>query len=115
MSDHAIVYDLQYPGNGTLECAAAPDAPCRAVWDCDCESIYDYHVHEDQPHHYSTWDDEQVRGHHIGYFNPGACTIREWHENSDEDVAGTVRVQVDPSWEGDFYTFRAVTAEVVEP
>lgn len=115
MSDHVITYDLQYPGNGEMDCHAAPDAPCHAVWDCDCESIHDFHVIDGQPHHYSTYDDGySVRGHHVGKFENGACTIREWHENSDEDVAGTVRVDVNPVWEGDFFAFHAVAAEVVK-
>ena len=117
MSDHAINYDLQYPGNGEMECLAAPDAPCRAVWGCACESIYDYHVADGVPHHFSTYlgDDVQVRGHHVGRFDPDHCTIRDWHENSEEDVIGTVRVAVDPSWEPDYYVFEAVSAEVYKP
>ena len=113
MSDHSIVYDLQYPGNGELECHASSDAPCRAVWDCDCESIYGFHVVDGAPHHFSTYDDvAAVRGHHVGRFDPGHCTIRDWHENSEEDVTGTVRVAVDPSWEDDCYAFESVSAEL---
>lgn len=112
MSDHSIVYDLQHPGNGELECRAAPDAPCKAVWSCDCESTYGYHVHEGRPHHYSTWDNGDLRGHHIGHFDPDHCGLRDWHENSDEDVSGAVRVAVDPQWHGDFYTFEATSAEL---
>ena len=116
MSEHTINYDLQHPGNGEMECLAAPDAPCRAVWDCDCESVYDFHVVDGQPHHYSRDDDGlTVRGHHVGHFDPDHCTIRDWHENSEEDVTGTVRVAVNPSGEHDYYVFEAVSAEVYKP
>lgn len=119
MSDHSIVYDLQYPGNGTLECHAAPDAVCRAVWNCDCETIHDFHVVDGQPHHFSTWEsfweDDQVRGHHVGKFDPDECHLRVWHEESEESVTGTVRVTVEPEWHGDYYTFKAVTAELANP
>lgn len=117
MSDHTITYDLQHPGNGEMECLATPDAPCRAVWDCGCESIYGYHVAEGVPHHFSTYDGDevQVRGHHVGRFDPDHCNIRDWHENSEEDVTGTVRVAVDPSWEHDYYVFEAVSAELANP
>lgn len=117
MNDHAITYDLQHPGNGELECSAAPNAPCRAVWDCECESIHDFHIVDGQPHHYNTYDGDDLwdtRFHHVGKFDDGACNLRDWHENSEEDVTGTVRVQIDPSWEGDCYVFEAVSAEVVD-
>ena len=117
MSDHIITYDLIDPRSGAMDCLAPADAPCHAVWDCGCETIYDYHVRNGEPHHYSTYDgdDMQVRGHHVGHFDADECSIRDWHENSDEDVTGTVAVKVNPVWHGDFYELEAISAEVTKP
>lgn len=113
MSDHSIVYDLQRPANGTLECHAAPDAMCHAVFDCDCEGWHDFHVVNGVPHHYSTYDDGYtVRTHCAGRFDPGECHLREWHENSDEDVTGEVRVSVKADWCTDYVVFHATAAEL---
>lgn len=112
MSDHSIVYDLQYPGNGTLECHAAPDAPCRAVWDCGCEFFHDYHVVDGKPHHSTDYDGIGAAGHHVGHFDPDECSLIPWHEGSDEDVSGTVRVAVEPEWQMDYVEFKAVSAEL---
>ncbi|MCG7309719.1 MULTISPECIES: hypothetical protein [Brachybacterium] len=115
MSTHTITYDLTSPGNGEMTCHAPADAPCHAVWDCDCESIYNYHVAFGVPHHYNTYDDGYtVRAHHVGRFDPSECAITVWHENSDEDVRGTVVVTVEPVWQGDYFEFRAGSARVDE-
>lgn len=115
MSMHTITYDLFYPGNGTMTCHAPVGAPCRAVWDCDCESTYGYHVKDGKPHHYSTYDDGiSVRGHHVGRFDPDECNLCDWHGSSEGDVIGAVVVDVEPQWEGDYYTFRATAARLPE-
>ena len=114
MADHVIVYDLQHPGNGELECHAAPDAMCHAVFDCDCEGYYGYHVVDGKPHHHSSYDGIEASGHHVGHFDPDLCNLRDWHENSDEDVFGAVRVAVEPDWQEDYVEFTAVAAELVE-
>ena len=116
MSDHTITYDLRHPGNGTLRCHAAPYAACRAVFDCECERFYGYHVVDGVPHHYDTYEDGYtVRAHHVGRFDPDECALIPWHENSDEDVSGTVCVTVDPDWHEDCVEFHAVSAEVYKP
>ena len=115
MSDHTINYDLRYPGNGELECHAAPDAMCRAVFDCECEGYYGYHVVDGKPHHHSSYDGIEASGHHVGHFDPDLCHLRDWHENSDEDVTGTIRVTVEPDWHVDYVEFEAVSAEVYKP
>lgn len=116
MSDHTITYDLQYPGNGTLECHAAPDAVCRAVFDCECERFHDYHVVDGVPHHFGTYDDGYtVRAHHVGRFDPDECALIPWHENSDEDVSGNVRVTVEAEWLEEYVEFHAVSAELANP
>lgn len=113
MSDHTITYDLQHPGNGELECHAAPDAVCRAVFDCECERFHDFHVVDGVPHHYDTYEDGfTVRAHHVGRFDPDECALIPWHDGSDEDVSGTVRVTVEPDWREDYVEFNAVSAEV---
>ena len=116
MSDHSIIYDLQYPGNGELECHAAPDAVCHAIFDCDCEVFHDFHVVDGAPHHYSTYDDGlTVRAHHVGRFDAEECNLRTWHENSDEDVAGKVRVYVKEEWSADYVEFHATAADLANP
>jgi len=112
VSDHSIVYDLQRPGNGDLECNAAPDSICHAVFDCDCEAYYGFHVVDGVPHHFTDYDGIGAAGHHVGRFNPDECALVTWHENSDEDVTGTVRVAVEPDWHEDYVEFDAVAAEV---
>ena len=115
MSDHTINYDLRYPGNGVLECHAAPDAMCHAVFDCECESYDGYHVVDGKPHHHSSYDGIEASGHHVGHFDPDQCNLRDWHENSDEDVAGEVRVYVKEEWSSDYVKFHATSAEVTKP
>lgn len=113
MSKHHIVYDLESPSHGTFVCEAAPDDQCRAVFDCSCEIYFEYHVENGLPHHYSTYADGiQVRGHHVGKFDPTACSLMDWHDNSDECVRGEIRVDVTPDFTEEWVEFEATAASL---
>lgn len=109
MSDHSILYDLAYP-TGAWECRAADDAPCRAVWDCECESITDYSVIDGVPCHRNAYDDQAF---HAGRFDADRCNLRDWFEGQDECVEGEVRVDVTEHFRGDFYEFEATAATLI--
>lgn len=107
MSDHSIVIDMRHSGSGRFECNAAPDAPCRAVWDCECESSWRYRTIDGKPAHDSTFEGTESAGNevHIGRFDPEYCDLTDWYDNQEECVDGTVRVAVSPVNEIDYVTF----------
>lgn len=107
MSHHSIIYDLQSPAIGRWECNAPDGASCHAVFDCDCEEIYGYGVENGLP-----WHGDGSGETHVGRFDNDRCIYRDWYDNQEEDVHGTVRVDVTPVWEGDDYTFTATAARL---
>lgn len=113
MSDHSTVIDMQYPSQGTFECNAPDDAPCHAVWKCDCEAIYDYESIGGCPTHRHS--PETGSGIHVGTFDNNQCNLRDWFENQDESVSGQVRVHVSVGeHDSDYVLFKVDDAEVVE-
>lgn len=95
-----------YPSS-RLICHAPGDAPCKAVWDCECETIFDYLVtREGKPTHLP--DPYDKHHWHEGRFDHTQCSLADWFENDDEPLQGTVTLDVTPTWEGDFYTFQVV-------
>lgn len=88
-----------------LICRAPGNAPCKAVWDCDCELIFDYMVdREGKPTHLLDPFDKHTW--HVGHFDHSQCSIRDWFEgDGEEELQGTVTFDVEPRWEGDFFSF----------
>lgn len=111
MSDHSIIYDLQYPAWGRWKCEAPPKSFCHAVFSCECEAIWNYRVVDGVPVHdnepYKDWAES-----HAGHFENDRCSIQVFHDEADEAVEGTLVVDVDPSWEGEWYSFTATAAQV---
>lgn len=115
MSDHSITYDLQYSTRGTWKCEAPPEAFCHAVWDCGCEGIWNYQVVDGLPAHDSLPGDfDPDKETHVGHFDADQCSIQTFHDEGEEDVEGTIIVDVDPEWQGEWYLFKAVSARVDE-
>lgn len=114
MSDHSILIDLQAPGFPTFECYAPDDSPCHAKWDCECENVWNYRVVGGSPVHDTTPEGMGRGGNaiHVGRFDNTACSLSEWHDNSDEPVSGAVRVSVTPVYEIDYTVFEAVGVEM---
>lgn len=114
MSDHSIVIDLQFPGSPRFECNAPDGAPCKAQWDCECETIWTYRTVNGVPMHDSTPEGTDASGCevHAGRFNNDQCNLTEWHDNQDEAVEGTVRIDVTPVNEIDYVTFTATSARI---
>lgn len=115
MSDHSIIIDLQAPSFPRFKCNARDGAPCKAQWDCECETAWGYRVIGGSPVHDTTPEGEGGFGNavHVGRFNNANCNLRDWHDNCDEAVEGTVRVDVEPVNEVDYVTFSATGARVV--
>lgn len=111
MSEHSIIYDLQHPTSGTWKCSAPPRAFCHAEFDCGCESIWNYRVKDGVPMHDSS-PDRLGSETHTGHFNDGLCTIQLFHDEADETVEGEIAVEVEPEWQGEWYTFTATAARV---
>ena len=93
----------------SLSCQAPHDAPCKAEWDCDCETFFDFRVTDDglpthlpNPHDPHLW--------HTGRWGT-ECALADWFENDDEPLTGTVEVDVTATWEGDFYAFQIAEVE----
>ena len=117
MSDHSIIIDLRFPGFPgfpAFECNAPDGSPCKAKWDCECEAIWNYRVIDGMPAHDSTRGGEEHPGNevHVGRFDNTDCNLEEWHDNQDEAVEGTVRVDVKPVHDIDYVTFTAIAARV---
>ncbi|MFE1082471.1 hypothetical protein [Brevibacterium sediminis] len=114
MSDHSIVIDLQLPGSPRFECNAPDGAPCKAQWECECETIWGYRVVGGSPVHDTTMEGADGLGNaiHVGRFDNTRCNLTEWHDNQDEAVEGTVRVDVKPVNEIDYVTFTATSARI---
>jgi hypothetical protein len=91
-----------------LTCNAPADAICHAVYACDCPEWDEAGVDEHGPWHthYDADADDDVR--HYGKTDPAECHLRDWLENSDEAILGSVTFPVRPEWEGDGYVFHTV-------
>lgn len=114
MSDHSIIIDLQAPGFPSFECSAPDGSPCKAAWDCECETIWSYRIVGGSPVHNTTMEGTEAAGNaiHIGRFDNDQCNFTEWYENQEECVDGTVRVDVTPVNEIDYVTFTATAARL---
>ena len=89
-----------------FECRAAEDAPCRAVYDCDCEEWVADGVDDGVPWHeneaFSSWE-RKVR--HFGRFDPRECNAGDWIEGDPigcqaRGTDGQVVIPVEVSWTG---------------
>ncbi|TSI12654.1 hypothetical protein [Brevibacterium aurantiacum] len=114
MSDHSIIIDMRYPQSSTFECKAPNGTPCHASWECECETIWGYRRLGGNPVHDTTMEGAEGLGNeiHVGYFDSTQCNLTEWHDNQDEAVEGTVRVDVKPVSEIDCVTFTATAARI---
>lgn len=114
MSDHSIVIDLQRPGFPRFDCNAPAGSPCHAKWECECETIWGYRRIRGNPAHDTTMEGPEELGNevHVGHYDNTHCNLTEWHDNQDEAVEGTVRVDVKPVNEIDYVTFTATAARV---
>lgn len=102
---HATVtWDVHGPSSA-MTCTAPPDALCHATYDCQCEEWVDAGVEDGRPWH-ADHDEADAECRHYGRFNPDECGLRDWYENSDEPLAGTLTFPVTPEWNGDGYTFQ---------
>lgn len=94
-----------------FRCEAPAESLCHAVYgaDCVCETWSEAGIEAGHPFHVVTeWDDEAkttVEVRHVGQFDPKTCNLRDWFENADECLRGSITFPVNGSWEGDFYQF----------
>lgn len=103
MSGHSVTIEWRDGWQSyTFTCDAAPDSLCRVAWDCVCESWNDQGVEDGVPWH--SHDDGEWRC--LGSFVEGLCNLRDWFENTDECIEGTLTVPVTARFQGDFYLFR---------
>lgn len=114
MSDHSIIIHLQNPGSPRFECNAPEYSPCHAQWDCECETIWNYRTQLGVPMHDTTVEGADGLGNavHVGHFDDDQCNLTEWHDNQDEVVEGTVRIDVKPVNAIDYVTFTATSARI---
>lgn len=103
MSDHTVTIEWEdgYPSYA-FACKAPSESLCHAVWDCDCEAWDQQGIENGEPWH--GHDDGEWR--HLGHFQDGHCGLREWFENSDEAVCGSLTVPVTAEFQSDYYLFR---------
>lgn len=89
-----------------MTCHSAPGASCRAVWDCGCEGWWRYEVVDGKPTH-ATAPVEGDAEIHTGRFDPAVCQICVWFNEGDgpSDMSGEVTFEVDPQWQGEFFTY----------
>lgn len=92
----------------TLNCNAPEQSMCHVVWDCECESWDAQGIAAGRPWHSLDGGESPV---HHGKFDAGECNLRNWHENSEETLRGSLTIPVTPEFQGDHYTF-SVDGEV---
>ncbi|GMA26160.1 hypothetical protein GCM10025864_39190 [Luteimicrobium album] len=109
MSHHTLTIEFDGYVQTTLNCHAPAESSCHAIFECDCEEFYDFRVEDGVPIHYPAYDtptttvDDSLA--HRGHFDPDVCNLRDWHENSEEDLIGSVTIPVREDWQGDYYLF----------
>lgn len=106
-SPHLVTIEFSngWPHYYSMTCEAAPDALCRARFDCYCEVVDSRGVTDGIPWHSS--QDEL----HEGRFVPDWCHITEWFNEGEgeENLVGEVSVRVREEWDsGGFYGYTVV-------
>lgn len=115
MAEHTVTVEWDRHGREgfTFHCDAGPESMCRAVWTCECEFWGQAGVMLGRPWHaIDDGDEDLVLGipvRHIGRFETDECNLRDWFENSDEALHGSVTFPVEASWDGDSCTFEATS------
>ncbi len=105
--DHTVTAEWDRRGWGpefTFHCHAPALSPCHAMWTCDCESLAEQGIRDGIPWHRAYESDDE----HTGELNPQECSLRDWFENTDEALRGSVTFPVTPDWQGDYVLFNAV-------
>lgn len=108
-ADHTVTaeWDGGYGGTTfTFRCHAGPESECHAVYDCACEEWTHVGIEDGRPWHeaYDREADKEVR--HVGTFDPNECNLRDWFENTDDPMYGSLTFAVEAEYQGDFYLFR---------
>lgn len=75
-----------------LTCTEPADAPCKAVWDCECEGYLNYEVRNGRPTHSAVFPSVGERC--IGRFSPGACDVGAQFD-ADSGLFGEITFDVD--------------------
>lgn len=111
--DHTVTVDWDRDGypRYSFGCTASADALCHAEFACECESYATAGVEGGRPWHspepWSEGDglDDALEVRHLGDFNPESCGLRDWFENTDEAMRGSITFPVRAVWQGDYNTF----------
>lgn len=85
-----------------FRCNAPAEALCHAVYTCECDEWTDGGVENGRPWHSSVrYDDADVEheDRHYGTLDPDECGQRDWFENSDEVLRGSVTFPVTGTYE----------------
>lgn len=98
--DHFLEYEDGYEH---IVCEAHDEAPCHALWRCDCETWSDYEIRDHKPAHltYDYETDSDVW--HEGVFRPSHCMHQDLFDS--DSVHGKFRIPVDPQWEGEWFEY----------
>lgn len=94
----------------TFRCLAPADSLCHAVYTCTCEEWQDGGVVDGAPWHipYGGGDPDDVEAvRHFGVLDEAECGLRDWFENSDEAMRGSITFPVTAEWDGDMCLFHA--------
>lgn len=107
-TDHTVTVTWEggYPSY-KFECSAPADALCRAQWTCDCESWAFAGVRDGIPWHSHVDADDPLSPsteRHTGKFGD-ECNLRDWFDNTDEPLEGSVTIPVHAIFEVDYYRF----------
>lgn len=118
MSDHTVTVEWE---DGSISpymrfrCNAGPESLCHAVWTCECEEYDETGVTDGRPWHMLAdgYRDVTYSGvqRHVGKFEPDECSLRDWFENSDESLRGSVTFPVEGEWDGDSYLFNVQASD----
>lgn len=118
-SDHSIIFDrMGATSTARWDCRAEDTAPCRVVYDCQCESVPGFEIIDGVPTH-AVYDDfgpdpNAIIDRHAGRFIPDYCVFETWFEEQDECVYGQMSVIVEPEWEHGAVSFAATAVSLRE-
>jgi hypothetical protein len=98
MTDHKLALEFNDVLSVRVDCEAGPEAPCHAVWHCECEIIYDYRLSvEGAPLHSTVIEPGMTSPQtHTGHFDPDKCHLQDGLDlyHWSDLVQGTVTVPV---------------------
>ncbi|MDM8086326.1 hypothetical protein QUV83_16245 [Cellulomonas cellasea] len=113
MSDHSVTVEWDRDGypRYSFTCTAPAESDCHAHYECECESWVNSGIEDGKPWHSpEEWHEgdglsEEIEVRHFGRFDAESCGLRDWFENCDDVMRGSITFPIKTEWHGGSYTF----------